>query len=195
MKRVKLIDSRLKATLYRLVRTLREGNVLVCPTDTVYGLLADATNEKAVQRIFQIKKRHKGKPLPVFVKDLQMAKRLAKIHKEQEDFLKKAWPGKVTAVLKARHKLPKELEKNGKIALRIPNYDLVNLILKRLNRPLTGTSANISGQPSCSSAAEVIAQFKKRKYQPDVIIDAGKLPESNPSAVIDITTAPYRTIR
>lgn len=184
-----------KEIIKSLVQIIKEGKIAVCPTDTVYGLLADATNEKAVQRVFQIKKRHKGKPLPVFVKDLRMAKRLAKIHKEQEEFLRDAWPGKVTVVLQARHKLPKELEKDGKIALRIPHYEMVNLILKKLNRPLTGTSANISGQPSCSSAAEVIAQFKKRKYQPDVIIDAGKLPESNPSAVIDITTAPYRTIR
>ena len=89
------------------VQMIRKGKVVVCPTDTVYGLVADAANAEAVQKVFQVKGREKGKPLPVFVKDIAMAKRFTHVSREQEKFLKNVWPGKVTVVLKSRKKLPK----------------------------------------------------------------------------------------
>ena len=85
-------------------KALSQGKVLVCPTDTIYGLLGDAANAKAVEKIFRIKHRRKENPLGIFVKDLAAAKKLAKITRSHEAFLKKAWPGKVTAVLPARKK-------------------------------------------------------------------------------------------
>jgi len=177
------------------VQELNKGKVVVCPTDTVYGLLADATQEEAVERVFEIKGREKGKALPVFVKDIEMAKELAYISTKQEKFLKEHWPGKVTVVLQSKQVLPKGLELDGKIALRIPDYELLNDILKELKRPLTGTSANISGQPSCLSAQEVITQFKTREPQPDLVLDAGELADSEPSTVVDITGEAKNVIR
>ncbi|HEX9722381.1 MAG TPA: L-threonylcarbamoyladenylate synthase [Candidatus Paceibacterota bacterium] len=174
---------------------IQKGKVVVCPTDTVYGLTADATSKKAVQRVFQIKGREKGKPLPVFVKDIAMAKRLAKISKGQEAFLQKVWPGKVTAVLESKGRLPKVLEREGKVALRIPKNELVRDLLQKLNRPLTGTSANVSSQPSCSSAQEVMAQFAQRKHKPDLVIDGGRLRKSKPSQIVDITGKKMRILR
>lgn len=176
------------------VRALQRG-VLVCPTDTVYGLVADATNKKAVQKIFQIKGRKQNKPIPIFVKDLSMAKQLGHIDKDQEQFLKKVWPGKVTALLTSRHTLPKEVEVTDIIGLRIPDHPFIAAILEKLNRPLTGTSANIAGYPACSSSADVTKQFQRRKYQPDLLIDAGSLPKAKPSTVIDITGEERKTIR
>ncbi len=179
----------------KIAQILKQGRAVVCPTDTVYGLLADATNKEAVAQIFQIKGREKGKPLSVFVKDMEMAKELAEISPEQEEYLFQVWPGKVTAILKSQHKLPQAFEKDGKIGLRIPKYPLLVEILERFGKPLTGTSANISGQPSCLDSKEVIAQFEGRGFQPDMLINAGKLPESNPSQVIDITKTPYQILR
>ena len=89
---------------------LQKGKVLACPTDTVYGLIADATNKKAVKKVLLIKGRKEKKPLPIFVKDIAMTKRLARVEPLQERFLKKVWPGKVTVVLKSRGVLPKETE-------------------------------------------------------------------------------------
>ena len=157
------------AVVKKAVRGLQQGKVLVCPTDTVYGLIADATNAEAVRKIFQIKGREKGKPIPIFVKDIASARKLAKIANEKENFLKKVWPGKVTVVLPSKNKLPQELGTSKTIGLRIPNYDLVNRLLKALNKPLTGTSANLSGTPSLSDSREVIAQFSRRKYAPDMV--------------------------
>jgi L-threonylcarbamoyladenylate synthase len=174
---------------------LQRGEVIVCPTDTVYGLLADATNEEAVEKVFKVKGREKRKPLPVFVKDMHMAKELAHISKEQEEFLEKAWPGKVTAILESKQQLPEGLEVDGKIALRIPDYELVNTLLKRLGRPLTGTSANISGEPSCRSAVEAMSQFEKQEHRPDIVVNAGTLPKSRASAIIDITQKEHAIVR
>src|SRR3989344_405435 len=134
---------------------LKKGKVLVCPTDTVYGLLADATNKKAVRKVFQIKQRSPNKPLPLFVRDMRMAKKLAHISKDQELFLKKVWPGKVTAVLKAKA--------GDTIGLRIPKHHFAAKLLKAFPRPLTGTSANIAGLKPTRSLKEILSQFEKRK--------------------------------
>ena len=179
-----------------MVKSIKQGEVVVCPTDTVYGLIADATNEKAVKKLLKIKKRNTQKPIPIFVKDIKIAKKFALINKNQEKFLKKVWSGKVTVVLKRKGKLPRILFRNKKtIGLRIPDYKIINQLLLIINRPLTGTSANISGQPPSTKIKEVISQFKNQKFQPDLIIDAGNLPKSKPSIVLDLTTSPTKILR
>ena len=176
--------------LKNLAREIKKGRVIVCPTDTVYGLLADATNKKAVEKIFKIKKRPKTKPLPIFIKDLETAKRLAIIDKNQERFLKKAWPGKITAVLKRKAANRKQkiygIDKKT-IALRISKYKLVLELLKAINKPLTGTSANISGKPATTKIKDILRQFQNKKFQPDLILNTGNLKSSKPSKVIDFT--------
>lgn len=177
----------LKLNLKRAVKAIREGKVVVCPTDTVYGLVCDVTNKKAVEKLFKIKKRSRRKPVPIFVKDIKMAKKLAQISPEQEEFLNKVWPGKVTVVLKSKNK--------GKIGLRIPNHNWLLSLAKQLKRPLTGTSANISGKPPSTKIREVLRQLKNQKYKPDLVIDAGNLKLSNPSRVIDLTIWPPKILR
>jgi len=139
-----------------IVAALKNGAVLVLPTDTVYGLVCDATNKKATEKIFKIKKRPKSKPLPVFVKDIKMAKELAEITKDQEKILNKKWPGRYTFVLK-RKKGEKlyGVDKNT-IALRIPKYKFLNDLFKKIDKPLVQTSVNISGQPSLNNIKEII---------------------------------------
>lgn len=168
---------------------------MICPTDTVYGLVADATNEKAVERVFKIKKREKTKSLPIFIKDLKMAKQLAKINEKQEEFLKRNWPGKVTAVLERKGKRKIYGVERKTIALRIPNYQFINKLLEKTKRPLTGTSANLSGKPSSLKIKEILKQFKNQKLQPDLVIDAGELPKNKPSTVIDLTVLPFKVLR
>jgi len=182
----KINKQNLDKVLKEAAKLIKNGQVLVCPTDTVYGLICDGTNKKAVRRLIKIKKRQNKKPIPIFVKDIKMAKKLASIDKVQEDFLKKVWPGKVTVVLK---------KKNRTIGLRIPNYKLINRLLSIIKTPLTGTSANISDKPASTKIKEVLKQFKSQKYQPDLILDAGDLPKSKPSTVIDLTVSPPKVLR
>lgn len=177
------------------VKAIREGKVLICPTDTVYGLVCDATNQKAVKKLFQIKQRLKSKPLPIFVKDISEAKKLAELDKDQEEFLKKSWPGKITAVLEAKQKIKVYGVGKKTIALRVPKYKAISDLLRRVKRPLTGTSANVSGQPASGNIAKVLKQFEKGKYRPDLVVSAGNLPKSNPSKIIDLTSKPYKILR
>jgi L-threonylcarbamoyladenylate synthase len=177
----------IKPDLKKAVKAIKEGKVLVCPTDTVYGLICAANNKKAVDRLFKIKKRSRNKPIPIFVKDIKMAKRFAYINRNQEDFLKKIWPGKVTAVLKSKKKIKT-------IGIRIPDYRFILSLIKK-SFPLAESSANISGKPASTKIKEVIKQFKNQKYQPDLVIDAGNLLPSKPSTVIDLTIWPPKILR
>ena len=174
-----------------ILRFLKQGKVAICPTDTVYGLICDATNKKAVEKLFKIKKRQKTKPIPIFVKNVKMAKELAFIDKEQEKFLKKVWPGKVTVILKAKG----VLSSDDKIGLRIPDYKLITDLFKKFNKPLTGSSANISGKPASIKIKEVLKQFEKEKIQADLVIDVGNLKKAKPSTVIDLTDKKPKILR
>ena len=142
----------------KAIDRLNEGKILACPTDTVYGLVARIDNRDTVERIFQIKGREKGKPFPVFVKDIEMAKEVAEISSSQQEFLNNVWPGKLTAILKSKGKVLRELELNGTIAVRVPDYEFLKSLL---TEPLSGTSANLSGQPSISDSKEILNQFTR----------------------------------
>jgi len=179
----------------KVLKFIKQGKVIVLPTDTVYGLIADATNKKSVDRLFKTKKRKKEKPVPIFVKDIKMAKKLAYINKNQEKFLKKVWPGKVTVVLERKKGQNLYGLDRKTVAIRIPNYRFLNILLKKINRPLTGTSANISGKPTSTKIKEVINQFKNQKHQPDLIIDARNLPKNRPSKVIDLRGRKIKILR
>ena len=183
-------------TINKIVKEIKKGKVIVCPTDTVYGLIADATNKKAVDRLFKIKKRPRMKPIPIFVKDLKQAKELAEIDKNQEKFLKKVWPGKITVVLK-RKKIKTKLYGLNKdtIALRIPKFKLIIEIIKKTSRPLAETSVNISNQPPITKIEKIIKHFKNRELQPDLIIDAGNLKPAKPSTIIDLTGSEPKILR
>ncbi|MFH1280524.1 MAG: L-threonylcarbamoyladenylate synthase [Candidatus Beckwithbacteria bacterium] len=172
-----------KLNLNKIVRAIKNGQVVVCPTDTVYGLVCDATNKKAVERLYKIKKRTKEKLIPVFVSDIKMAKKLTDIDQRQEKFLKQVWPGTVTAVF--NYKKP---------GIRIPKYDLV-LNLIKLTGPLAETSVNISGQPALTKIKDILNLFKAQKDRPDLILDAGNLPKSKSSTVVDLTVWPYKILR
>lgn len=195
MRILKIKREKLKRIVEITAKAIKQGKVVVCPTDTVYGLLTDAANKKAVERLFKIKKRQKGKPIPIFVKDIKTAKKLAFIDEDQQKFLKKVWPGKITTVLVKREKTKIFGIGLKTVAIRIPNYKLINILLEKLNRPLIGTSANISGKPASTKIQEVTAQFTKRSIKPDLVIDAGDIEKSNPSNIIDLTGKKPKILR
>ena len=176
-------------------KALAQGKVLVCPTDTIYGFIADATNAKAVEKIFRIKHRRKEKPLGIFVKDLVRAKKFAKVTKTQEVFLKKVWPGKVTVVLQMKKRFPKGVGIRKTIGIRVPKYHFLDLLFKKFNHALAQTSVNISDTPPLKRVKDMVRVFGRRKWKPDLIFDAGKLPSSRPSKVIDMTTEKRNIIR
>ena len=184
-----------KQTALPAVQLLKKGKVIVFPTDTVYGMLADATNKQAVEEIFKIKKRNRKKSLPIFVKNIKEAKKIAWISKEQEIFLKSVWPGKVTAVLKRKKKRKLFGLNKETIALRIPDYQPIQFLLDKTGLPLIGTSANISGRPSSTEIKKLINQFKDQKNHPQLIFSASDLKAVRPSKIIDLTGPKLKILR
>ena len=181
-------DKNSKQIIKKTLEFLKKGKVIVFPTDTVYGLITDAGNKEATDKLYKIKKRPKNKPIPVFVSDIEMAKGIAEINSKQEKFLKTVWPGATTCVLTVKGG-------GGTIGIRIPNYELVLNLVKQLGRPLAETSANISGKPASVKINEVLAQFKGQEGQFDLVIDGGDLPPSKPSKVLDLRFSPPKILR
>lgn len=182
-------------TIKKTAAIIRAGGVVIAPTDTVYGMLADATNESAINKLFAVKNRPLNKSLPIFVESIEAAKNWAIISEEQETYLKNNWPGKVTTILKRKGDTKifgVELET---IALRIPNFLFINSLLELVRVPLAGTSANISGEPASTRIDEILEQFSNVKILPDLVINAGNLEESQPSTIIDLTQAEHKIIR
>lgn len=176
-----------KNALNKAAKAIKEGGVVVFPTDTVYGFLADASNKKAVEKIYKIKKRPRSKPLAVFVKDMKMAKQLAEITLKHEKILKKYWPGPYTFVLKAKRRLET-------IALRVPKYKPLNDLLKKINKPLVQTSVNISGRPAITKIEEIKKTFGSNSAV-GPIFDAGNLPKHKPSVIMDLSATKIKILR
>ncbi len=191
MKKISVING-----IEESVKVIKEGGVIVFPTDTVYGLICDAKNKKAVEKLFKIKKRPKGKPISIFVKDIKMAKEFAVINRKQERFFKKVWPGTITAVLKPKKNLPLNISQGkNTIGVRIPDYKLILKLIKKINIPLAQSSANISGRPASTKIRDILKQFKNKKNQPDLILDAGNLKPSEASTVVDLTGKDLKVLR
>lgn len=181
--------------LNHIIDILKNGGVIAAPTDTVYGLLADATNAEAVKKVYAIKGRGEKKALPIFLGSLEWLKDYAVFTEEQLVFLKNVWPGKVTVILglTPNHSLAKNAIIENTAAFRVPNYKLILEILAAFKKPLIGTSANYSDIPSCYDARCVKKQLAK--MPPDLIIDEGELAPSKPSTIIDLTKTPSRVVR
>jgi len=193
---MKVLKISQKNVIEEIKKALGRGEIMILPTDTVYALVCDARNKTSVRRIFKTKNRVLEKPIGIFVKDIKMAKKFAKIDRFQENFLKKIWPGKITFVLERKRKLPKILFGGEKtVGLRIPDYKLIHLLFQEVNFPLAQTSANISGKPANTKIEEVLAQFERQKEKPDLVINAGNLRGSKSSTVVDLTTKSPRILR
>lgn len=182
--------------IMRTVRVLRQGGVIVYPTDTLYGLGADITDDAAVHRLFSLKGRPSSKPVPVLVDGIEMAKTLAFIDAKQEKILQAVWPGALTAVLWKKHTVSPLIAAGGQtVGLRMPDHALCLELVRAFGGAITATSANISGEQGSGNLEAVLAQFEKEKRFPDLAIDAGELPPASASMVLDCTGPKPKVIR
>ena len=171
----------------RTAEVIRRGGSVVFPTDTVYGLGVNALDKDAVSRLFKIKKRPKTKPVPIIVRDIDMAKKYAYISCAKEKVLNSIWPGRVTAILPKKDITPDILTAGKKtIGMRISAHPFIQLLMEELDFPITATSANFSGEPPMARSREVIKNFEKAYPRPMLILDAGDLPENSPSTILDL---------
>lgn len=195
-----ILDSKKKEEkdlIKKSLQILTEGGLVVVPSDTVYGLAADATNYQAIRKLISFKRRPPGKAISVFVENLEKAEEIVTIKKDQRHLLKSLLPGPFTIVLPSKHKLVKDLEsEKGTLGIRIPKFDFINTLVKKFGKPITATSANLSGQPPHYSVESFLAGLSQKKRKMiDLIIDFGKLPRNKPSTVVDLSEGKLSILR
>jgi L-threonylcarbamoyladenylate synthase len=162
-----------------------EGGVVAFPTETFYGLGADALELEALRKVFQIKGREENKPLLLLVADRTWLPGLVKkIPPVAEQLIERFWPGPLTLVFEASPNLPSILTAHtGQIGLRISSHPVAQALVQAVGRAITATSANVTGQPSASLASEVFQTLGK---QVDAILDGGKTAGGLGSTVLDV---------
>lgn len=196
MEQIKLNLNNKKETLNNATKILQNGGVIVYPTDTLYGLGANALNEDAILKIFKIKKQDRNKPISVIVKDIKMARKIACIDSKVEKILNKIWPSPITVVLRKKDIISDILTGNSEtVAIRIPDNKFISALMKKIDFPITTTSANISGENNLLKSKEIVEKFKKEKFAPDLFIDTGDLKNPTASTIIDLTTPAPKIIR
>ncbi len=183
------------------VAALKSGKSVVYPTDTSYGLAVDATNIKAIKKLYRIKGRNFNQPVHIVVPSFAYAKSIAVWNSKAEKLAKMFWPGPLTLVLGLRSKgIGYRLLSGGTstLGLRYPKNKFALDLVKSFNRPITATSANpakILGGFDSYSAKDVIRQFENKKYQPDVIINSRRLPKRKPSTLVKVFDDVYKIMR
>lgn len=173
---------------------LLEDAVAAYPTETFYALGAAAFSKRAVEKIYRLKKREPGKPLPVVASDLDMVKEIsASLPLSFRLLAWEFWPGSLTLVLPAAAGLPEFLLGPGRtIAVRIPPLSWLRALVREISQPLTATSANLSGEKELADPAEVTALFRGRI---DIVVDGGPSPGGAPSTIVDLTSPEPRILR
>jgi L-threonylcarbamoyladenylate synthase len=180
-----------------IINCLKHGGLVIFPSDTVYGALVDATNQMAVDKLINFKNRPYGKPISVFVSDFLMLKDLVVVDKKQQKIIQALLPGCYTLIFPSKNHVCQKLEsEKGTLGVRLPNFKPVVELVKQFKKPLTATSANLSGRPACHSIEALLNQLPKIKMDLiDLIVDRGKLPPNKPSTVVDLTTDAIRILR
>lgn len=170
----------------KIVGCIKRGKIIIYPTDTIYGIGCDATNKKAVNKIYKIKKRDKDKPFLILIKSWFQLHKYFYISEKQDEYLRKRWPGKVSVVLKPRKLLSKDFARGEEaVAVRLPKNDFLIKILKKADVPMVSTSLNVSGKKSLKNVKNIVKYFSGEK--PDLVIDIGRDLDGKPSRLIDLT--------
>lgn len=183
-----------KKALAEAADSLRAGKVVAVPTDTLYVLTADPFNLNAVAAVFRAKGREMHRSLPILVDSIAMAEDYAANPLAARFYLlaRRFWPGPLTIILPSSSKLPLKVTGNsGRLAVRHSDSAAADRLIKLLGMPIVATSANRSGQPTCSSGVDVLGEMDGRV---DLVLDAGIVGGSG-ATTVDITEPAWRVIR
>jgi len=174
-------------------RVLKEGGVMLFPTDTVYGIGSDALNQEAVRRVFEAKSRPEGKSFLVLIQDESMLRRLCSpLTSWQRHCCRRLWPGPVTLLLPARSELPGGIVQDEKIAVRWPAGELIGEILRSAGCPVVAPSANRSGEQAPTTldmACRALGSYV------DLALDGGTSASLSPSTLVDVREGSLHVIR
>ncbi len=186
----------IKQDIKKVIEDLKQGKVIAIKTDTVYGLICDANNIDACDKIYRIKKREKRKPLAIFVKNIDELKKFvveSELSKELVNLIEKYWPGPLTIILKKKKDVLEHItEGTDSIGIRIPNDRFLLEILNNIDFPLAQTSCNISGESEYKNVTEI---ENKLGLKVDLIVDGGEINDSKASTIIMVIDNKIEVIR
>lgn len=180
------------------LEVLKQGGLVVFPTETTYGAGVDATNPEAVAKLLAYKSRREGKPLSIAVNSGEMADQYVMRNDQAKTAYQRYLPGPVTVVSTAKPGLVADgvASEFGTLGVRIPAYPLVLELVEALGKPITATSANGSGEKRPYAIADILPSLSQKQLGLiDLILDAGELPHNPPSTIIDTTTSTPITLR
>ena len=180
-----------KEGIEKTYEIIKNGGIVIFPTDTVYGIGCNPYNENAVNKIYKIKSREKIKSLPVLAYSLEIVKKITHIDPFTEKIIEKYWPGSLTLILELTdQKLKKSLNLDNKIAIRIPDSKCTLKLLEKCSL-LVGTSANISGNSSYTNPDECLKNIKNY----DIFLNGGTITSKGESTIIEIENEEIKMIR
>lgn len=158
-----------------LTNILKDGKLAIIPTDTIYGLIADATKEDAIKKVYEAKKREKKKPLIILVSSISMLKEyVSEISILENSLIQEFWPGPLTIIFKKKNLSDTLTGGRKEIAVRLPNnHDLLKLI-EKLNHPIIATSANLSGEKAITNISLLKSEIREKV---SYIYDVGTMNE------------------
>jgi len=172
-----------------VVKVLRDGGIVMHPTETCYGLAVDIFNEDAVARLYALKEMSMRKPVSIIVHSIDDAARWGDVDEKARKLMTKFWPGPYTFIVRRGNLLPPFFNKGiEKVGLRNPSTPGILNVVKKLGHSVTTTSANLSGRPQAYDVEDFLTQLKGENLDivPDLIVDAGFLGHNEPSAVYDV---------
>lgn len=173
--------------------TLKSGGLAILPTETVYGIFCSFDNDVAVENVFKIKERPFTKVLSLTLADPSDIEEYVEADEWQIKTAKELMPGPVTLIFKARKNLPSYmLSDEGKVGIRIPDFELTRIVIKKHGKPLASTSANISGKNAPASFSDIEEVLLEKV---DIAVDAGECPLKIASTVYDLSYFPGKLIR
>lgn len=166
-------------------KIIREGGIVIFPTETVYGIGTNGLNEKAIKRLYEVKQRPINKPITLLVSDIEMINKIAKnITKLEYDLMNTFFPGPLTIILQKKNIIPDILTANGNtIGIRMPSGKIARKLIKYAGIPIATPSANISGKPSGTNIKDIKKDFEGKV---DCFIDNGESKLGIPSTIVKV---------
>ena len=178
------------------VEFLKQGKIIVYPTDTIYGLGCDALNEGAVKKVYAIKQRKENKPVSIIVKDADSINKIAFVDRKNKAVAEKLLPGPYTLIFPGSKNISKIITggKNS-VGVRIPDNHICQAIANAFSDPIITTSVNISGEDALNDPFKIVDYFKEKNLAPDLILDCGRIKEAQASIVVDLTRRSPQILR
>lgn len=190
----KYIDFRKNVDFEKLKETakiIKNGGIVIFPTETVYGIGTNGFNEDGIRRIYELKKRDFSKPISLLVSNMEMVKMVAKDVSDLEyALMEKFWPGPFTIILKKKKDVPDILTANGDtVGVRMPSGEIAKKLIEYAGVPIATPSANISGRPSGTNIDDIIKDFDGKV---DCVIDSGESKLGIASTIVKVVNGvPY----